>query len=125
MSDHKEMVGLFDQWEKVWHEGRYDLISICVEPTYIRHDQKGDRTVTRDAYAAEIAHLREERSGIRVVVYDHSFEGDRAWFRFGSSGLIRRPAWCTTPSRACSSYRIADGKLAGDMAYFVTVRLRQ
>jgi hypothetical protein len=23
-----------------------------------------------------------ERPDIRVVVYDHSFEGDRAWFRF-------------------------------------------
>jgi hypothetical protein len=38
--------------------------------------------VTRDAYAAEIAKIREERPGIRAVVYDHSFLGDRAWFRF-------------------------------------------
>jgi hypothetical protein len=73
---------LFDRWERVWHEGRYDLVPSCVTENYIRYDEKGDRTVTRDAYAAEIAAMREERPGIRVVVYDHSFAGDRAWFRF-------------------------------------------
>jgi hypothetical protein len=49
---------------------------------YIRHDEKGDRTVTPEAYAAEIAKTREERPNTRFVVYDHSFEGDRARFRF-------------------------------------------
>jgi hypothetical protein len=44
--------------------------------------QKGDRTVTPEAYAAEIAQTRQERPNLRFVVYDHSFEGDRAWFRF-------------------------------------------
>jgi hypothetical protein len=44
--------------------------------------QKGDRAVTREAYAAEIAQTRQERPNLRFVVYDHSFEGDRAWFRF-------------------------------------------
>ncbi len=58
---------LFDRWERVWHEGQYDLIPSCVEPTYIRHDPKSDRTVTRDAYAAEIAKIRQERPDIRVV----------------------------------------------------------
>ena len=54
----------------------------CVAGHYIWHDEAGDRTVTREAYAAEIAKIRQERADIRVVVYDHSFEGDRAWFRF-------------------------------------------
>jgi hypothetical protein len=40
------------------------------------------RAVTREAYAAEIAQTRQERPNLRFVVYDHSFEGDRAWFRF-------------------------------------------
>ena len=74
---------LFDRWERVWHEGQYDLIPSCVGQTYIRHDEKGDRTVTREDYAAEIAKTRQERPNMRFVVYDHSFEGDRAWFRFG------------------------------------------
>jgi hypothetical protein len=26
--------------------------------------------------------MRQERPGIRIVVYDHTFKGDRAWFRF-------------------------------------------
>jgi len=43
------MRDLFDRWERVWHEGQYDLIPICVAPTYIRHDEKGDRTVTRES----------------------------------------------------------------------------
>ena len=29
-----------------------DLIPSCVGQVYIRHDEKGDRTVTREAYAA-------------------------------------------------------------------------
>jgi hypothetical protein len=40
-----------------------------VGPNYIRHDENGDRTVTREAYAAELAKIREERPGIRVVVF--------------------------------------------------------
>ena len=82
MSKEAMVRGLFDRWERVWHEGRYDLISDCVQPNYIRHDETGDRTVTREAYAAEIAMMRQEWPNIRVVVYDHWFEGDRAWFRF-------------------------------------------
>jgi hypothetical protein len=40
---------LFDRWERVWHEGQYDLTPSCVGSHYIRHDEKGDRTVTREA----------------------------------------------------------------------------
>ena len=78
MISGETMRDLFDRWERVWHESQYDLIPSCVEPTYIRHDPKGNRTVTRDAYAAEIANIHQERPGIRVVVYDHSFGGDRS-----------------------------------------------
>jgi hypothetical protein len=82
MSDESGMRDLFDRWERVWHEGQYDLVPSCVAENYIRHGEGGDRTVTREAYAAEIAKTRNERPDIRVVVYDHSFVGDRAWFRF-------------------------------------------
>jgi hypothetical protein len=37
--------------------------------------------VTRENYAAEIAKTRQERPNLRFVVYDHSFGGNRAWFR--------------------------------------------
>jgi len=30
---------LFDRWERVWHEGQYDLVGQCVQPNYIRHDE--------------------------------------------------------------------------------------
>ena len=82
MSDESSSRDLFDRWERVWHEGQYDLVPGCVGRHYMRHDEAGDRTVTREAYAAEIAKIREERPDKRVVVYDHSFKGDRAWFRF-------------------------------------------
>jgi hypothetical protein len=82
MAEESVVRDLFDRWEQVWHEGQHDLISSCVGPTYIRHDEKGDRTVTREAYAVEIAKTRQERHNLRFVVYDHSFERDRAWFRF-------------------------------------------
>jgi hypothetical protein len=47
MSEESAVRDLFDRWERVWHEGRYELIPDCVEPNYIRHDEAGDRTVTR------------------------------------------------------------------------------
>jgi hypothetical protein len=58
---------LFDRWERVWHEGQYDLVPQCVQPNYIWHDEAGVRTVTREAYAAEIAKLRQDRRDARCV----------------------------------------------------------
>jgi hypothetical protein len=111
MSNESVVRDLFDRWEQVWHEGQYDLIPSCVGPEYIRHDEKGDRTVTREAYAAELAATREERPGIRVVVYDHSFTDSRAWFRF--SFKWPDPKSGEPRSRAgMQSYRIEGGKLA-------------
>ncbi|BFG80336.1 hypothetical protein PTKU46_83700 [Paraburkholderia terrae] len=105
------MRDLFDRWESVWHEGRFDLVPDCVATHYIRHDEAGDRTVTREAYAVEIAAVQKQRPGIRVVVYDHSFAGDRAWFRFAFKWTD--PQSGEARSRAgMQSYRTEDGKLA-------------
>jgi SnoaL-like domain len=102
---------LFDRWERVWHDGHVHLIPSCIGSHYIRHDEKGDRAVTREAYTAELAAIRKERPGIRVVVYDHTFTEDRAWFRFAFQWP--EPKTATPQSRAgMQSYRIADGKLA-------------
>ncbi len=111
MAEEKLMRDLFDRWERVWHEGQYDLIPTCVGPHFIRHDEQGDRTVTREAYTAELAKMRQDRPGIRVVVYDHTFNGDRAWFRF--SFKWTDPQTGEARSRAgFQSYRIEGGKLA-------------
>jgi hypothetical protein len=59
MSD-MEMRSLFDRWERVWHDGQFDLVPSCVGENYIRHDEAGDRTVTREVYAAEIAKVQQE-----------------------------------------------------------------
>jgi len=110
MSDDPRTSDLFDRWERVWHEGQYDLVPTCVGPEYIRHDQKGDRTVSRDAYAAEIQQVHKDRLGIRVVVYDHAFEPDRAWFRFAFTWTD--PKSGEPQSQAgFQSYRIEGGKL--------------
>jgi hypothetical protein len=105
---------LFDRWERVWHEGQYDLVAQCVQPNYIRHDEAGDRTVTREACAAEIAKTRSERPDIRIIAYDHTFEGDRAWFRFEfkwTDSLILRLAR-SARGQECRFTRIEAGKLA-------------
>ncbi len=110
MSENTMLRDLFDRWESVWHEGRFDLVPDCVGPHYIRHDEAGDRTVTREAYAAEITKVQEDRPGIRVVVYDHSFEGNRAWFRFAFKWTD--PKTGEPRSRASmQSYRTESGKL--------------
>ena len=82
MSDDSVMRDLFDRWELVWHEDRYDLVSSCVAPAYLRHEAAGDRTVTAESYAGELAKMKADRPGVRVAVYDHLFVGNRAWFRF-------------------------------------------
>jgi hypothetical protein len=105
-----EVRDLFYRWEQVWHESQYDLIPGCVGQHYIRHDENGDRTVTREAYAEELAGVHRARPGIRVVVYDHSFTTDRAWFRF--SFQWPDPTTGEKQSRAgMQSYRIEGGKL--------------
>ena len=110
MSDESSIRDLFDRWERVWHDGQYDLVPKCVGPHYIRHDEAGNRTVALEAYAAEIAKIREERPDIRVVVYDHSFKGDRAWFRFAFKWTD--PKTGEPRCRAgMQSYRIEAGKL--------------
>jgi hypothetical protein len=89
----------------------FDLVPSCVSENYVRHDESGDRIVTRDAYAKEIAQLQSERPGIGVVVYDHSFEGDRAWFRFAFKWHDAKTS--EAHSRAgMQSYRTEGDKLA-------------
>jgi hypothetical protein len=102
---------LFDRWEKVWHEGQYDLVAQCVQPNYIRHDEASDRIVTRDSNAAKIAKTRQERPDIRVVVYDRSFAGNRAWCRFAFKWTDRKTHEARARA-AMQSYRIEAGKLA-------------
>lgn len=66
--------------------------------------------MTRQAYAAEIAKIREDRPGIRVVVYDHTFAGDRAWFRFAFKWIDPKTGEAHTQA-GMQLYRIAGGKL--------------
>ncbi len=105
------MIDLFNRWEQVWNDGKFDLAPSCVADSYIRHDPKGDRTVSREVYTAEVAKIQEERPGIRVVVYDHSFIGDRAWFRFAFKWTDPKTGEAQTQA-GMQVYRVAGGKLA-------------
>ena len=95
----------------MWNDGKFDLAPSCVADFYIRHDPKGDRTVSRDAYIKEVAKIHEDRPGIRVVVYDHSFVGERAWFRFAFKWTDQKTGEAQIQA-GMQVYRIADGKLA-------------
>jgi hypothetical protein len=102
---------LFDRWERVWHGGEFDLIPGCVAPSYVRHDHLGDRTVTPESYAGELAKVRADRPGIRVAVYDHAFQGNRAWYRFEFRWTDPKTGLAQTQA-GMQAYRIEDGKLA-------------
>jgi SnoaL-like domain len=82
MLDESAMRDLFDRLERIWNQGQLNLVASCVAEHYTRHDENGDRTITRDAYAKEIAQTLAERPNLHVVVYDHAFRDDRVWFRF-------------------------------------------
>lgn len=111
MADEMATKDLFDRWERVWHRGEYDLIPSCVAPKYVRHDHLGDRTVTPDSYAEELAKVRSDRPGIRVAVYDHAFQGKSAWYRFEFRWKDSETGEDKTQA-GMQSYRIQDGKLA-------------
>jgi SnoaL-like domain len=81
MSNVTVLRDLLDRWVRVWHEGQYDLVPGCVAPQYIRHDEIGDRVVTPETYAAEIAATRKAMPGLRFVIHDRTFQGDRIWIR--------------------------------------------
>jgi hypothetical protein len=115
MAQESVVRDLFDRWERVWHESRYDLVAGCVAPVYIRHDEAGTRRVTPEEYSAELAAARLERPNIRIVVYDHEITGDRAWFRF--TLMWTDPSTGETRTRAgMQVYRIEGGKLAENLA---------
>ena len=113
MSNESVMRDLFDRWEQVWHAGQYALIPSCVGQTYIRHDEKGDRTVTLEDYAAEIAASgRSGRAYVSSCTTTRLQATDRGSALY-SSGPIQRPASCAlgpvcspTELRAANSRRL-------------------
>ena len=111
MPDDSVARNLFDRWERVWHGGEFDLIPSCVAPSYVRHDHLGDRSVTPASYAAELAKVQADRPGIRVAVYDHTFKGNRAWYRFEFRWTDPKTGAPQTQA-GMQAYRIEDGKLA-------------
>ena len=73
MRDETVMCDLFDRWERVWHEGRYDLVPSCVGSHYIRHDENGDRTV--ESRVVSVKRDRESKTyvGVEFISADSNF----------------------------------------------------
>ena len=67
--------------------------------------------MTREAYTAELKAIHKGRPGIRVVVYDHLFSDDRAWFRFAFKWTDQKTGEPRIRA-GMQSYRIEGGKLA-------------
>ena len=102
---------LFDRWERVWHEGQYDLIPSCMGQEYIPARRKKRSDGNTGGLRGGDRQARQERPDTRFVVYDHTFEGDRAWFRFTLK--FTDPKTDETRTRAgMQVYRIEAGKLA-------------
>jgi hypothetical protein len=120
MSKTADVRSLFDRWERVWHQGEFDLIPSCVASNYIRHDEAGDRAVSRDDYANELAKLRSDRPDIRIIVYDHHLAPSSAWYRF-TMRWTDQTSGETRTRAAIQSYRIEDGKLAETWVVFSPV----
>ena len=111
MSNETVLRDLFDRWVRVWHEGQYDLVASCVAPQYVRHDEIGDRVVTPETYATEIAATRKAMPGLRFVIHDRSFHGDRIWIRYTMRWSDKDSGEPRTLA-AMQAYRVAGGKLA-------------
>jgi hypothetical protein len=90
------------------------------ETSCIRHDERGDRTVTRKAYAAELAAVHAEQPGTRIVVYDHAFTDDRAWLRF--SFVWPDPNTGERRSRAGMQLPDRERQIGGDVDYPAAAR---
>ncbi len=108
---HESVRALFDIWERVWNDGRHDLIAECLADGYVRHDGTGTKRLTHKEYEEEIVAAKQYRPNTHVVVYAHDIAGDRAWFRFGLTwndavtGAVRSRA-------GMQCFRIEQGKVA-------------
>jgi len=87
----ESMIDLFNRWEQVWHEGKFDLVPSCVTGTYTRHDQKG---IAR--YPAKHTQRKSPRCVSNALVSEllYTITPSRATvlgFVLPSSGQMRRP----------------------------------
>ena len=111
MADQSEMIDLFNRWEQVWNKDRFDLAAGCLADNYVRHSEKGNKTVTRDEYIEEVKRIHKERPGIKVIVYDHIFQGDKAWFRFTFQWTDEKTHEAKSQA-GMQSYKVENGRLA-------------
>jgi hypothetical protein len=87
-----EVRDLFDRGSGSGTRAQFDLIPSCVGSNYIQHDENGDRSVTREAYAAELAGVpRSDQISASSSTTIHS-RRIALGFGFHSNGATQRPA---------------------------------
>lgn len=72
MSEESVIGNLFDRWERVWHEGQYELAAKCVVQVYTRNNEAGARRAAPEESAVEFSMLIPQRgcshsSSVRFV----------------------------------------------------------
>jgi predicted SnoaL-like aldol condensation-catalyzing enzyme len=99
-----------DRWAQIWNNGNYELMPETVTPTYIRHEPKGNRVITREKYLEEIKYNRE-KINLRFINHKVSADKDLVWLLWTATS--------TNPEtgkdqfgRGVQVYRLEEGKLA-------------
>lgn len=79
MSRESVMIELFNRWESKF--GTTANLTWSQPASRIPTSPMTQKAIVR-SHETPIPQRSLDRPGIRVVVYDRSFSGDRAWFRF-------------------------------------------
>ncbi|WNC72025.1 nuclear transport factor 2 family protein [Thalassotalea psychrophila] len=108
-SEEKHNLKVYKQWTDLWNEGHYDLMPQIVAATYIRHEPKGNRTVTRGEYLQEIKNYREKLN-MRFVNLKISADKDLIWALWTVSTTDPKTGE-KNQGRGVQLYRLKEGKL--------------
>ncbi|MEZ4503631.1 MAG: ester cyclase [Dehalococcoidia bacterium] len=97
--------------DEVWNAGNYDRVADCLGETYLRHDQLGNRAVTRDQATAQIQGLRDRVQDLHFWVDDFTVAPNRIWVRWRMTGTSAESGEPVIRS-GLQVYRVTDGRLA-------------
>jgi len=109
-SEETQNLQAMDRWVEIWNNGKYELMAETVTPTYIRHEPKGNRVITRDKYLEEIKFYREKLN-MRFVNHKVSADKDLIWLLWTMTTTNPKTGK-EQLGRGVQLYRLEDGKLA-------------
>ena len=98
----------------VWEKGHLELVPELLAPEYIRHEGKGNRTVTPESYIKEIQAGRAK--GWKFDANAISVDGDLIWTRWTVHGKNEDGSPAT--GKGIQIYRLENGKIAETWVLF-------